>query len=127
MRVFNAEPWNEAWTVESARLFLHDLLETPRALGVLALAEDKPVGFILGHSAVRDTSTQFYISEMCVLTKFQGQGLGRGLMKELEATLNLQDVGKIYLLTARGGAAEAFYHACGFYTSERMVMLGKYL
>lgn len=48
-------------------------------------------------------------------------------MEKLETDLKAQGVDKVYLLTAREGAAEAFYHACGFYTSEKMVMLGKYL
>lgn len=114
------------WTYEGTRTFLQDLLETPRALGVIAELDGAPVGFILGHSEVRDRSTQFYIAEMCVLKTMQGQGVGKALMGRLEATLKAQGVGKIYLLTARGGAAEAFYHACGFYTSEKMAMLGKY-
>jgi hypothetical protein len=41
--------------------------------------------------------------------------------------LRAQGVGKVYLLSARGGAAEAFYQARGFYTSEKIVMLAKYL
>lgn len=70
---------------------------------------------------------QFDLSEMCVSAEYQGQGVGKGLLGRLEADLKAQGVGKVYLLTAREGAAEAFYHACGFYTSEKMVMLGKYL
>lgn len=53
--------------------------------------------------------------------------MGKRLLARLEADLKAQGVGKMYLLTARGGAAEALYHACGFYTSEKMVVLGKYL
>lgn len=127
MQVFNSEPWHEAWTPEGTRTFLQDLLDIPRALGVVAKIDSAPVGFILGHSEVRDRGTQFYVAEMCILTKMQGRGVGKALMGRLEATLKAQGVGKIYLLTARGGAAEAFYHACGFYTSEKVVMLGKYL
>lgn len=52
---------------------------------------------------------------------------GRELMVRLEDTLRAQEVGKAYLLTARGSAAEAFYRACSFYTSEKIVMLGEYL
>lgn len=93
----------------------------------MALAEGKPIGFILGHGKVRDTGYQYYVSEMCVLESLQGQGMGKKLMERLEAPLKPQGVGKMYLLTARSGAAESFYHACGFYTSEKMVMLGKCL
>lgn len=64
---------------------------------------------------------------MCVLSEYQGQGVGKRLLARLEVDLKAQGVGKMYLLTARGGAAEAFYHACGFYSSKKMVMLGKHL
>lgn len=127
MQVFNYEPWGEAWTPETARAYLRDLRDTPRALGVVAEAAGGIIGFSLGHAEQRDQGAQFYLAEMCVLPEYQGQGVGRRLLARLEATLRAQGVGKMYLLSARGGAAEAFYHACGFYTSEKMVMLGKHL
>jgi hypothetical protein len=34
---------------------------------------------------------------------------------------------KVYLLTARDSAAEAFYNKRGFYISPKMIMMGKYL
>ena len=64
---------------------------------------------------------------MCVLPKHQGKGIGKALLRKLEADLKAQGVAKLYLLTARDGAAERFYHACGFYSSDKMTMLGKYL
>lgn len=127
MRVFNHEPWGEAWTPETARAYLRDLRDTPRSLGVVAEVEGSVVGFVLGHTEQRDAGAQFYLAEMCVLPESRGQGVGRRLLARLEAVLSAQGVGKVYLLSARGGAAEAFYHACGFYTSEKMIMLGKYL
>ncbi len=36
-------------------------------------------------------------------------------------------VGKVYLLTARDGPAQAFYAKCGFYVSPRMVLMGRRL
>ena len=127
MRVFNGEPWNEVWALDRARTYLQDLFATPRSSGVVAEVEGNLVGFALGHAEQRDQNRQFYLSEMCVLAEHQGQGVGKKLLGELEATLKQQGVAKLYLLTTRGGSAEAFYHACGFYTSEKMVMLGKYL
>ena len=127
MRVFNGEPWGEAWTPDKALTYLQDLLATPRSSGVVAETEGNVVGFVLGRAEQRDQNVQFYLSEMCVLAEHQGQGVGKRLLRELEATLKQQGIAKLYLLTTRSGSAEAFYHACGFYTSEKMVMLGKYL
>jgi len=77
--------------------------ETPRSSGVVAEGGGAVVGFVLD------------------------QGVGKGLLGRLETDLKAQGVDKVYLLTAREDAAEAFYHACGFYTSEKMAMPGKYL
>ena len=63
---------------------------------------------------------------MCVLPEHQGKGIGKALLNGLEADLQAQGVAKLYLLTVRDGAAERFCHACG-YSSDKMVMLGKYL
>ncbi len=64
---------------------------------------------------------------MCVLPEYQGRGVGKQLLNALEHALRSQGVGKIYLLTSRGGVTEAFYYACGFYSSQKLVMLGKHL
>lgn len=96
-------------------------------MGVVAEAGSNVIGFALGRAEQRDRGLHFYLSEMCVRPEHGGRGVGKGLLGRLEADLSAQGVGKIYLLTARGGAAEAFYRACGFYTSEKMAMLGKYL
>lgn len=125
--VFNGEPWREAWTLDTARTYLRDLWNTPRTSGVVAETGGNVIGFALGHAEQRDQGVHFYLSEMCVLSEYQGQGVGKGLLGKLETDLKTQGVLKVYLLTARGGAAEAFYWACGFYVSEKMVMLGKYL
>ena len=125
--VFNREPWNEVWTPETASAYLNDLRNTPRTSGVVAEVENRTVGFALGHTEQRDRGLHFYLSEMCVLPEYQGKGVGRALLNGLEADLKARGVAKLYLLTARGGAAERFYQACGFYSSDRMVMLGKHL
>jgi N-acetylglutamate synthase-like GNAT family acetyltransferase len=48
-------------------------------------------------------------------------------MQGLEQGLAAMDVEKIYLLTARGSRAEAFYQKCGFYISPKMIMMAKCL
>ena len=125
--VFNREPWGEAWTPETAAAYLNDLWNTPRTSGVVAEAETRTVGFALGHTEQRDRGLHFYLAEMCVLPEHQGKGVGKALLRGLEADLQARGVAKLYLLTARNGAAERFYQACGFYSSAKMVMLGKSL
>jgi GNAT superfamily N-acetyltransferase len=88
VRVFNHEPWGEAWTPDTAHTYLRDLRDTPRSAGLVAEVEGSVVGFVLGHTEQRDTGAQFYLAEMCVLSEYQGQGVGRRLLGMLEAVLS---------------------------------------
>ena len=48
--VFNGGPWFDAWTEDSARKRLEDLLGTPGSGGVVLFDEERLLGFALGHS-----------------------------------------------------------------------------
>ena len=76
---------------------------------------------------MRDLSANFYIQEMCVLEAHQGQGVGRQIFAALEAELREQRISSLYLLTARGSAAEVFYEKLGFYDNEGVAVMTRQL
>lgn len=53
--------------------------------------------------------------------------LRRALRQQVRAQLPELPGIDVVSVGESGGAAEAFYRACDFYVSEKMVMLGKYL
>ncbi|MER1957144.1 MAG: hypothetical protein ABS942_07180 [Solibacillus sp.] len=43
--VFNAEPWNDEWTVENATRYLMDFTNTPGFFGLVACEQEDLIGF----------------------------------------------------------------------------------
>ena len=125
--VFSSPPWSEDWTTHVAQTRLTEMFETPGALGLAIREEDQVIGFVMGYGETYRDGVDFYIKEMCVATACQGQGLGTRLLDVLEEKLRNSGVRKMYLLTARDSGAQGFYQAKGFYTSEKMIMMGRWL
>ena len=127
LAVFNSPPWNEAWPTSAATKRLGDLFHTPGFYGVIAVEGREAAGFAMGHVEQWDRGQHFYLQEMCVAPPSQRRGIGTALMQTLCYDLMAMQVEKIYLLTARASAAESFYKKHGFYVSQKMVMMGRYL
>lgn len=126
--VFNEAPWNENWPTMATLTRLEEIYRTPGFYGLAAEAEGQGmVGFVMGYTEQWQEQKHFYLKEMCVATQEQRRGVGAEIMQRLEQGLVAMDVEKIYLLTARGSSAEAFYQKCGFYISPKMIMMAKYL
>ena len=124
VEVFNGPPWGEDWTVASAVSRLTEIAHTPGFVGLKATADGRVMGFAIGYTESLATRTDYYLKEMCVVPAMQGQGVGTALLTELKARLVAMGVRKMYLLTRRDGPAAGFYEKNGFYTSDRMIMMG---
>lgn len=127
VEVFAAEPWREAWTLERARRRLGDLLRSPGFLGIAACYEGELVGFALGRLEVYQDEDHFHLHEMCVAARRQRQGVGTRMVALLETQLRERGCRQIYLLTARGTAAESFYVNRGFSPAQRTGVMVKRL
>lgn len=123
---FAQPPWSETWEEITARERLYQLTRTPGFHGAI-MEDDKGeiAAFALGVSQPWPGGNHFYIQEVCVTPQHQRQGLGTTLMAHLSESVEQQGNTRIYLLTARGDMAEAFYTKLGFYTSPRMVMMAR--
>lgn len=127
INVFNSEPWNENWTHQSASERLADLLNTPKFLGFLLFDNDNLIGFIAGNSKQTYSGLTFYLAELCVNNKTQGKGYGSKLLHHLESELKQRNIQSLYLLTATGGLAEAFYLKNKYIINEDRVVIKKNL
>lgn len=117
--VFSNPPWNETWTPASALRRLADCAATPNFLGMLAEDTDGPVGFAFGYLQHYMDEKHYYLLELCVDTRRQRQGVGGALMTALHAQIQAAGANRIYTLTARDTAAQAFYEKAGFYVSPK--------
>ena len=103
--VFNAEPWNDSWTKETAQIRI----------------ENK--GIIWGQKEQYYDGTHFQIQEFCVKTSEQNKGYGNAMLKALEKALSEIGVKNIYLITSKGAKTEGYYSKRGFVSSGNMVLM----
>jgi GNAT superfamily N-acetyltransferase len=127
VEVFNRPPWNENWAIPSALRRLTEIAGTPGFTGLKVVADGRPIGFAMGYIESFDDGGDFYLKEMCILPEFQRKGIGTDLLKQLKTRLLQAGARKLYLLTERGGRAARFYEKNGFYTSDRMIVMGRRL
>ena len=123
----NRPPWNDNWTTETAHINLEDAFGIPGAFGLVARSKAEIIGFVLGHREIQDVTMNFYIKELCVSPKYQGQGIGKQIVSRLEAELKERGVDGIYLLTAKDSPAEAFYKRLGFHIGKKMIVMSREL
>ncbi|MEZ4728221.1 MAG: GNAT family N-acetyltransferase [Caldilineaceae bacterium] len=125
--VFAAAPWHEIWELATVTKRLEEIYTTPGFYGLAAYRESVLMGFALGYVETWHQGPVYYLKEMCVQTASQRTGVGTALLHALESALLTRQIARIYLLTARGELAEAFYRNQGFYVSDKMIMMGKRL
>lgn len=121
--VFNAPPWSESWSEESARARLEDVVRTPGFVGVALHDGQELCGFAVGHKEHWHTGKHFLLREMCVRTESQRQGIGAALLSALEA--RLVGVEQVYLRTDRHGPAHRFDERCGYRLAQRTGVMTK--
>ncbi|MEH7394445.1 GNAT family N-acetyltransferase [Priestia megaterium] len=125
MNVFTKKPWNEPWTEKSARERLTDLLNTPKFMGYLFYDQGDLIGMIAGQAKKSYSGMTFYVAELCVSASVQGKGYGSAILSRFENELQRHDINSLYLLTATGGAAQAFYERNGYTVNDQRVVLIK--
>ena len=122
MSVFNASPWNDSWSEDTAHCRISEMMSADTFIGKAAYIDDVPVGFIIGRREQGDISVQFCLKEFCVRTSEQSKGIGTSLLNALKADLKEQGITHIYLITSHGENTEGFYQRRGFKTVSEIVM-----
>lgn len=116
--VFNAEPWNDRWTIETATARLRDLQNTPGFEGAVLRRDGLLLAFAAGHrQRWYDDSDHFYLAEFAVTRGEQRRGHGTLLLREFLGALS--GVTRCYLLTEVEGDAGMFYQRSGFRPARR--------
>jgi GNAT superfamily N-acetyltransferase len=122
IEVFNAEPWNDRWTIDTATKRLSDLMSVPGFEGAALLVGGTLTAFAGGYrQRWWDGSDHFYLAEMAVRSENQRSGYGTRLL----ATFldGLHGVTQDYLLTATDSPAAIFYHRAGFRPAHRQGLM----
>ncbi len=125
VHAFNAPPWNDQWTTETASKRLTQMLNRDSAYGLLAYDEDGLCGLIVGDEEQFYDGPQFQIREFCVDNSRRGQGLGTAIYRELEQRMKQRGVVTMLLYTLRHPATEGFYRRQGFVEAEELALMCK--
>ena len=127
VETFNAEPWNDEWTFETARKRLYMMLHTHVSFGLCVFQEGQMCGAVLGTTEQYFDGLMFEVKEYWVKNELRGKGIGSKLFGEMEKRLQGREVKNIILITAKGNATEHFYHKQGMETAPDMVFMTKRL
>lgn len=123
--VFNAEPWNDKWTTETAYKRLHDIYVSPSFVGIKYIEEGVIKGAVFGNCEQWYKGMHFNIREMFVTNELQGKGIGSKILKELEERVKEFDVNSIILFTEKDCNTDRFYRKNGFNELDFMSMMEK--
>lgn len=124
---FNAPPWNDQWTLESASKRLMQMLKCDGFYGLVSYKNNKIVGMILGNHEYFYDGIHFNIKEFCVDIQLRGNGFGSALLNEFLIRLKNNGIDKAILFTSRTDGTEGFYKKRGFQSFNTMVMMGRKL
>jgi aminoglycoside 6'-N-acetyltransferase I len=123
VRTFNAKPWNDHWTVPTARKRLLDILDSPRFYGLIISAGEELIGAVLGNIEHWYDSHHYNLKEMFVQPDLQGAGIGTRIMTRVRSDLLKKKVRGIYLLTTTSGGISRFYTRNHFKQVKGMLMM----
>jgi aminoglycoside 6'-N-acetyltransferase I len=119
---FNAEPWNDNWTLDTAKKEITWTANVPGFLGLVSLDEGV-MAFATGYREPDDRRDVFYLKTFCVMPDAQGTGVGSRLIGHLKEHLGEGGVTLIYPITHKGTPAEAFYRKNGYSVSPEDIVM----
>lgn len=122
---FNAEPWNDEWTIESASKRISQMINCEGFDGLVMYEDETLIGMILGNHEYYYNGIHFNIKEFCVDLKLRGQAIGSRLLEEFIKRLRNKGINEIILVTSRTDVTEGFYKKHGFQNFEGMILMGK--
>lgn len=127
MGAFNAPPWNDSWSEESAEERLTMMLDGRAAYGIAAYDNGKMTAGAVGCFERYCEKTVFNLREFFVDRSIKGKGIGTEFFKETERRLKEKGVNEITLNTLKTEKTESFYLKQGMKNEEEMTVMVKRL
>ena len=127
IEVFNKEPWNDKWTIETASKRLNQFINVETFDGLSLWDDGNLVGVIMGRSEQYYDGVYFQVQEFYVDNKVHGKGYGTLLLNAFEDRLNKKGIININLLTLRDIKTEGFYVKKGYTVDNNMCFMNKFI
>ncbi|KXO15195.1 GNAT family N-acetyltransferase [Peptoniphilus sp. GNH] len=107
--VYNAPPWNNKWTVETALESLIDISDFSKFFGNVIVDGNKIFGAIIGHIRRYSSESTFYIDEFFIAEKYRGTGLAKNLYQTSIKELQQRGISGAFFTTLKNSRAYNFY------------------
>lgn len=116
--IYNAPPWNNKWTSETAMESLSDILAFPKFFGNVIVDGDKIIGAIIGHIRKYGSESTFYIDEFFISEEYRGTGLAKELYQTSIKQLKQKGISGAFFTTLKNSRAYYFYVKQGAWDLE---------
>lgn len=116
--VYNAPPWNDKWTLETALESLNDISDFPKFFGNVIVDGNKIIGGIIGHIRRYASESTFYIGEFFISEKYRGTGLAKELYQTSIKQLQQRGISGAFFTTLKNSRAYNFYLKQGAWDLE---------
>lgn len=117
----------DEWTEESVRHRIRQVLGSPDAYCLMALEGTEAVGFAMGRFERFYDLTAYDLVEIIIGTRYQSQGRGTALMRELEQRVREKGAAMIQLIAVNDDAHDRFYGRLDYKNAGNLVLKSKFL
>lgn len=108
------KPYFERWTKRTAYLRLKEILDASPRSCLCTIDKNKIIGFVFCRIVTFHDGKHGNIEEMVIDGKYQGKGIGKKLLLELEKILKKDKVVQADLISNKKSKAHRFFHKRGY-------------
>jgi len=117
---FGRSPYYEKWTDKTS---MDKIKEYDKLYNIhVAFVNKKIAGFVVSLLECYYDANKIFIHELVVGKKFQGKGIGKSLMREIEKVGKKKKADTIYLMAMKKAPAYKFYGKIGFKENKTITM-----
>ena len=125
MSVYNNELWQCRWSLDTAKDYLMDYVESKKFIGYVLWLDDEIKGAIFCHEKIWWNNSEIFIDEMFISPELQRQGYGSELLNVIENYIKEHNLVGFTLTTNRFTPAPKFYRKNNFSDAEHVLFMFK--
>ena len=122
-QTYREEPWNEAWSVELARIRMEELMSGPMSIGFVFEEDNEILGVMVGRRNTYLNGPEYFVDEFFVVPSSQKKGIGSKLISHAREELSKEGFVDIVLNTEKGYPSERFYKKNGFVQKDSLIFM----
>lgn len=118
---------DENWTEERAFKRILQIYNIDDSMSFKITINNKIIGFVLGYKKVYGDLSAYKLEEILIMKKYQNQGIGSSVMKEIEKILKKENIELIELVAINDNFHEKFYGKLGYFDGGNLKLKGKFI